>query len=540
MGLYLNPSSQDFEGTVTGEVYVDKSELIRFTNRAIGHPQDNRIVVSRPRRFGKTMAADMLAAYYSLGCDSGTIFKDMAIASDPSFTEHLNKHNVIHFDVQALYSTAIRTGRLNDFDCFVSEKINAELIKIFPDEVLGNEKDLPSSTSAIYAVHGVKFIFLLDEWDVIYREAKNNDKLKSDYTRLLRDLFKNSDNKSVDLVYMTGILPIPEQETQSGLSNFRESTMFNPGVFGKYIGFTQAEVDTLCEKWKMPVEEIKKWYDGYRFGSMGSIYCPASVVDALRNHEITDYWIGSAAATELFNVMSSKDPEFQKAVKSLLSGQPVLIDGKKKINFADLKQIEDALIALVHLGYLAYNKNDSTVYVPNLEVTKEFMNVLSMIKDNPTYEIIRRSRKLLEDTLNCNADAVASTIQKNHAIFCSGNTYNRESDLAQLIVFSYYLATAADYRLFRELPAGKGVADIAFIPKTQRCIPIIVELKYNEAAGGAIEQIRNRQYTAPFEDCSRVLLVGISYEKSSRKKKTYKKHTCVIELLDMNGQNQQS
>ena len=282
----------------------------------------------------------------------------------------------------------------------------------------------------------------------------------------------------------------------------------------------------------MPIRSIQIWYDGYRFDASGSVYCPASVVDALQNQETTNNWTSSAAATELFEVMDSREPNFQRAVRDLLVGHSVWVGKEMKINFNDLKNINHAMIALVHLGYLAYHKTKGTVSIPNQEITEEFMNVLNSLEDNPTHEMVSRSMQLMKDTLSHNAEAVASAIQKNHSIFCSHTTYNRESDLAQLVIFSYYFAVSKDYRIFRELPAGEGFADIVFIPKKKDRIPIIVELKYKENVDSAITQIKNRSYTAPFEDCSQVLLVGISYQKDSDKK-DYKKHTCVIELMNM-------
>ena len=371
MGSYLNPSGIAFSEDIRDEIYVDKTGLLRFTNRVI-HTNEKRIVVSRPRRFGKTMAVNMLTAYYSLGCDSEALFRGLEIERDLSFHEHLNRHNVIRIDVYDLYSNAIDKNRLDDFRHFVSERINSELAAAYPDEVKGNESELVESLAAICAVHGTRFIFLLDEWDVIYREGMNAS-LKEEYTELLRDMF-NSDkaDESILLVYMTGILPIPEQAAQSGLNNFHEFTMMNPGELGRYFGFTQREVNTLCKKWKMSAKAIKNRYDGYRLGAAGAVYCPASVVDALQNQEITNYWSNSAAATELRAVVNSTDPEVQKAVRDLLTGHHVWIGKEKKTDLNDLKSIRHAMIALVHLGYLAYHRTKGTVSIVNQEVMEEF------------------------------------------------------------------------------------------------------------------------------------------------------------------------
>ncbi len=283
MGIYVNPGFENFATDKTNEYYVDKSGLIRLTNALLG-TGDCRIVVSRPRRFGKTSAVSMLEAYYSSGCDSREYFHGLEIEKDPSFEEHLNKHVVLSVDIQGMYKDAIEDDRVRSFTSYISENINAELAETYPEEVRGKENSLSRSLRAIHKAHGTKFILLFDEWDVIYREEKCKATLKKRFTSFLVGLFKNARvSPCIELVYMTGILPIPKKETQSGLNNFPEFTMVDPRQFAAYTGFTESEVAALCHRAQMPLQDMKAWYEGYPFGTVGSVYCPASVVKALNN-----------------------------------------------------------------------------------------------------------------------------------------------------------------------------------------------------------------------------------------------------------------
>ena len=530
MGIYVNPGNARFQYSLKSKFFVDKSNLLRLTNDALG-TEDRRIVVSRPRRFGKTFALGMMTAYYSCGCGSRDLFHGLAIENDTSFEEHLNKHNVITMDLQAFYDKAVSINRLDDFPFFISETINAELAKLYPDEVQGHESFLADSILQIHAVHGASFIFLVDEWDVIYREQKYNENLKNSYTRFLRGLFKDAIvSECIELVYMTGILPIPKHEAQSGLNNFREYTMLKPRMFAEYFGFTEAEVSSLCQKHQMPLQELKNWYEGYQFDTVGSMYCPNSVVQALREHDVGSYWSQTGSATQLLDLMNNVEDSFQDKVKELLAGKaaPVSID-RDGIDLSDVNRLDTALTALVHLGYLAYR--EGKVYIPNLEVASEFLNVLSKAENNPAYRIIAHTKDLLEKTLKHDADAVARILEDNHNMYSSVLTYNQESDLACIIIASYKGLVEDSYMFTRELPAGKGFADIVFLPIKPGKIPIIIELKWDQSADTAIRQIKERRYTGIVRGYPSVLLVGISYEKDPNKS-GYKEHNCVIEQID--------
>lgn len=533
MGVYVNPSNDEFAGWVKDEFFVDKTGLIQLTNAAIGSPKKKRIVVSRPRRFGKTLALDMLTAYYSCACDSRNLFKGLAIANDPSFEDHLNKHNVILLDMQGAYIGARSDGRMDDFSRYISELINAELSELYPDAVRGKEHNLSLSLPAIHAAYNAHFIFLFDEWDVIYREEKFNDKLKKDFTEFLVSLFKNANvSPCVDLVYMTGILPIPKRLTQSGLNNFKQYTMVRPLQFAEYIGFTETEVDVLCREAQMSLQNMKDWYEGYHFDTVGSVYCPASVSAAIDAHEVVSCWEETGAASELLALMNSVDPKFLDAVRDLLAGVPVDVKvDPKGIDLADFGNLDTALTALVHLGYLSYQ--DGKVNIPNLEVTAEFLNTLAQAENSPAYKIMARSKEIMDKTLLEDAKGVADLLQQNHDIYASVYTYNQENDLACVVITSYKGFIDEDYTFHREFHEGKGFADIVYLPRPGRpktLTPIIIELKWDKTVDTALKQIKERRYDGLAHGYPSALLVGISYEKDSENPE-YKNHTCEIERI---------
>lgn len=534
MGAYVNPGNNSFSMCRNSQYYVDKSGIIRLTNNII-NTMDRRIVVSRPRRFGKTMIFSMLAAYYSIGCDSYQLFADLNISSDLSFEKHLNKYNVICIDMQQFYLQASKDNQLNNLAQYISRAISTELITLYPNEVCGHEDSLADAIISIGAAHNTKFIFLIDEWDIIYRQSIGNKKLKQDFTEFLKTLFKSGIIENfISLVYMTGILPIPKHETQSGLNNFREYSMIKSGEFAGYIGFTENEVETLCNKFGMSFSEFKHWYDGYELGDVGSIFCSASVITAIKEQEVENYWEKTGSATELLTFMNTVDPLFQQVIKDLLLDIPVALNiDRKGIDLSDIRDLRTALTALVHLGYLKYNKESRTVEIPNREVATEFVEILSQAKNNPAYKLIERSRDLFNKTLLHNADAVAEIIEQNHNDFSSIISYNSENDLACVVLLSYLsLLSNDDYELKRELKAGYGYADIVYTPRIKGKIPIIIELKWNHSVDSALQQVKDRKYSARFKDYPSVLLVGISYEKDPTKP-NYKKHTCVIEQVDM-------
>ncbi len=291
MGRYLNIGNAGFAAIRRG-LYVDKTAMISFINRTLG-TKDKLTCVSRPRRFGKSFAAQMLCAYYDKSCDSRKLFSSLNITQDASCEEHLNRYDVIYLDITEFTSKAFIKGELQNIVTDLETRVMDELAAAYP--MAGKLTDLPDMLCEIVEATSNSFIFIIDEWDALFREAKEDTSLQESYIRLLRGLFKNSakTDKMIKAAYITGILPIKKYGTQSAMTDFREYTMTQPEPLEQYVGFTEDEVRLLCESAPLSFEDMQRWYDGYLLGDNMHIYSPKSVMDAVARKRIGNYWTQS-------------------------------------------------------------------------------------------------------------------------------------------------------------------------------------------------------------------------------------------------------
>lgn len=524
MGMYLNLGNAGFQSVRRG-LYVDKSGLISFINKTLG-TEDKLTCVSRPRRFGKSFAAKMLCAYYDRSCDSRSLFEDLEIAKDASFDKYLNKFDVIYLDITWFIATC---GDIKNTVRYLQEQVVKELGNAYP--YVEKDPSLPMMLSKINEESNCRFIFIIDEWDALFREAKGDNGLQKEYLQLLRGLFKSSQtDKMIEAAYMTGILPIKKYGTQSALTDFREYTMIMPKMLAEYVGFTEKEVKGLCETFDIEFWEAKKWYDGYSFSRMKSVYSPNSVMQAVKNGEFGDYWTETETYESLKNYIGMNFDGLKEAVITMLGGFRYKINTRTFQNdMASMKSRDDVLTLLVHLGYLGYDAEKKEVYIPNQEVADEFRNAVEYSGWEGISDTLRKSEDLLEATLHGDGAAVARAIDEVHEANTSVLAYNSELSLSCVITIAYYVAQK-DYILVRELPAGKGFADIAFIPRKHTDKPaMIVELKWDKSAAGAISQIKDKSYAGALSEYDdNLLFVGINYNKGS------KKHECTIEKYHKN------
>lgn len=521
MGVYLNPGNAGFRSVRNG-LYVDKSELIDYVNSTLDTPR-RLTCVSRPRRFGKSFAAKMLSAYYDNGCDSSELFKNLKISEKPSFAKHLNKYDVLYLDITWFISNAEAIGNTVRE---LQDDVIEELREIYPSGIKKGVKSLPKALSQIHALTGKSFVIIIDEWDALFREAKENIKVQKDYIQLLRGLFKsNQTEKMVKAAYMTGILPIKKYGTQSALTDFKEFTMLEPGPVAEYVGFTEREVKELCVKYNIDFKKAQRWYDGYHFSSVGHVYNPNSIVELMLSGKFLNYWTQTETYESLKMYIDLDIDNLKGAILDMLAGGSCVIDtGTFQNDMTSLNSKDDVLTLLVHLGYLTYAESKKEVSIPNDEVHEEFMRA---IKNGSRKELVRAievSDKLLKATWEQNTAEVARLIDIVHAEITSQISYNNELSLMCVILFGYYSAKES-YIKIRELPAGNGYADVVFLPKKYSDKPaLIVELKWNKSAEGAISQIKKKRYVQAIENYGGdILLVGINYDKKSRK------HECVIE-----------
>ena len=275
MGIYLNPGKDSFAESLNSEIYVDKTGLLSYTNRVLGTKQ-KCICISRPRRFGKSMAAEMLAAYYSYHADSGELFHTLNISADSSFKKHLNQYDVLFLNMQSFLS---RSGEASKMVSYLEAAVLKDMAAEYPELSVNSEEHLSSALEKIYSIHKKGFVIIIDKWDCIFREKKSAKEAQNLYLDFLRDLLK--DKVYVKLAYMTGILPIKKYGTHSALNMFDEFSMTNPRQLSDYVGFTETEVAALCQHYNMDFDETRRWYDGYHFRRTGHVYSPKSVVDAI-------------------------------------------------------------------------------------------------------------------------------------------------------------------------------------------------------------------------------------------------------------------
>lgn len=521
MGIYLNPGNSGFSGILNGQ-YIDKTGLIALINASIETP-GRLTCVSRPRRFGKSFAAQMLCAYYDKTCDSSGLFKNKNISKYASYNRHLNKYDVIYVDMTYIKSFTDNYKMVIPYLC---ERITEELRAAYPEVSVSRE--LPAALINTAEFTGNKFIMIIDEWDAPIRE---NPVVQQKYLEFLRTLFKSSQTTAriFAAAYMTGILPVKKDGYQSAVSDFKEYTMIKPRKFGEYVGFTEAEVIGLCEKNKMDFQTMKEWFDGYFFQSVGSVYNPNSVMQAIDNHDFDSYWTETSAAESLRRLISKGYAGLTKTIAELIGGVEVSVNTNGFANdLVTFKGRDDVLTLLTHLGYLAYDESTGKVHIPNEEIRMEFAKSVREVSHTETLNRVAESDKLLYDTVHMNEEAVAAQIEKIHLEETAPLHYNREDSLRNVIKLAYY--TYKDHYLqWEELPAGAGYADIVYLPKRDTEYPVLViELKWNKTVEGAIGQIKDRNYPKALEGYGGdILLVAVNYDKDVPPGE--RKHRCKIE-----------
>lgn len=526
MGSYLNPGSDSFQMALRSEIFIDKSGLIALTNRCVKTLQ-RFICVSRPRRFGKSMAADMLAAYYERGGSAQKLFDSLKISQDISYHQYLNQYDVIKINMQEFLSIS---GDVEEMLRTLSKYLLFDLKDTFHDVRFRDDSNLIQVMKDIFSSTRRSFIILIDEWDCLFREYQQDKDAQKKYLDFLRAWLK--DKEYVALAYMTGILPIKKYGSHSALNMFTEYSMTDPGDLAEFFGFTENEVKNLCKKYKMNFDEAKEWYDGYRLltktrnrREIFAMYSPKSVVEAMLRHKFGTYWNQTETYEALKKYIQMDMDGLKNAVVRMLAGERIRINiGTFSNDMTTFATKDDILTLLVHLGYLTYDSEQETVSIPNKEVSQEYLNAISTMSWNHVIQSVESSRKLLESLWNMDSAAVAKGVSQAHEEF-SILQYNDENSLSCTISLAFYFAREY-YTIVRELPTGKGFADICFIPhKSHLDKPAaVIELKWNADASGAIAQIKEKKYVNALKDYQgNLLLVGINYDKNS------KEHTCVIE-----------
>ena len=518
--MYINKGNNGFR-MIRNSEYVDKSGLINVINRTL-FTEWRFSCVTRCRRFGKSMAAKMLAAYYDCTCDSQELFADLEIAKDPSFEKHLNKYRVIYLDMTD-FITKFKDGSIVRH---IDEELKKEVCDTYPEMTFEESYDLMDCLMRIAMATNDRFFFIIDEWDAICREFDPGTEAMESYLNWLRRLFKSVNAMDVFAgAYMTGILPVKKYKTQSAMNNFIEYSMVTPRNMARYFGFTKDEVKSLASKFGMDFDELVKWYDGYQIGGEQSMFNPNSVIQALYSDWCESYWGKTGAYDTVSTYICMNFDGLKDDIIYMLSG------GRCKVNptgfqndMSIIRTKDDALTVLIHLGYLAYDRRTMECYVPNYEVAGELTHAVETTNWIPVIRALKQSEDLLNATLEGDEEAVAKGIEAAHDENTSILSYNNENSLACVLSIAYY-AARNNYIVHRELASGKGFADIVMIPRKNVDSPaLLVELKYNRDAAAAIDQIHRKQYPAKLEEYEgNLLLVGVNYDKET------KTHSCKIE-----------
>ena len=521
MGIFINRGNLDFTEVRNSE-YVDKSGLIREVNRTL-FTRQKFSCVTRCRRFGKSMAAQMLCAYYDESCDSRNLFAGLEIEKDASFEKHLNKYPVIYLDV-----TAFITRFKNDDNIVghIDREMRAGIHEAFPDIPVREDDDLMALLLRVVLATGKRFFFIIDEWDAICRAFPPGSKGMDSYVNWLRRMFKDvSGNTAFSGVYMTGILPIKKYRTQSALNNFQEYSMVEPGNLGSYFGFTKEEVQMLAKEHQMDYAELEKWYDGYQIGDEMSMFNPNSVMQAVSRGRCRSFWAATAAFSALADYISMNFNGLKDNIIYLLGGGRVKVNTTKFQNDQSVIQGKDDVLTLfIHLGYLSFDWRRNECYVPNYEVSGELSNAVEDTKWDNVISALHQSESLLDATIAGDEEAVVCGLETAHSSDTSILSYNDENSLACVISIAYYYARN-DYHIHREYATGKGFADLVMIPRKNVSKPaLIIELKKDKTPHTGIDQIKERQYPQKVAEYSGdILLVAVNYDTDS------KQHSCQIE-----------
>ena len=522
MGVYLNPGSEKFEISRKSKIYIDKSGIIVKLN-SFYNTEDRFVCVSRPRRFGKSMTANMISAYYDRTVDGNNIFSDLIVADKDDSFRNINSADVIFINMQEFLS---RSGDIYELLDNLKKSVLWDIFKEYNKVNYFNKSDFARVFEDVYAYSGIKFVIIIDEWDCILREYKDDKDAQKIYLDFLRDFLK--DKAYIGLAYMTGILPIKKYGTHSALNMFSEYSMLNAVPLDSYMGFTEDEVNELCSEYGMMLEEVQSWYNGYHLKNVGDIYSPRSVVQCMKTGIFDDYWNKTESFEALKVYIDMNYKGLKDAVIELMAGGKVRINtGTFTNDMTTFSGYEDVLTLLVHLGYLGYDFDTKQVFIPNREVMMEFASAISASDDwTIIADSIKKSDQLLMDTWNMDEMAVAKAIEDAH-FETSILQYNNENSLACVISLAYYAARQY-YTVVREYPSGKGFADLVFIPRPKYSDKpaLIVELKNNKTAEGALQQIKDKKYSYGLDEYKdNTLLVGLNYDMAT------KEHQCFIERL---------
>ena len=539
MGTYLNSITPYtlYKSESLSPYFVDKtlmlSELFPYVSAGNRH-----ICITRPRRFGKTIMANMISSFFQKASDSSDVFDSLTISQVDDYRRYKNQYNVIRIDFSKM------PRNCDSYTQYI-ERIEALLIEdvkeAFPQVKINEADAVGDILESVFVQCGEKFIFVLDEWDFIFHRVFINEIDKEKYVAFLSNLLK--DRPYVVLSYMTGILPIAKYSSGSELNMFAEFTMVNSPMFGEYFGFTDDEVDDLYRRYIVECDRqhkeksvtrkgLRDWYNGYYTKSGERVYNPRSVVFALQFNNLANYWTSSGPYDEIYYYIRNNISDVRDDLALMISGESVTAKIQEyaatSMNLSTRDEIYSAMVVYGFLSYL-----NGKVCIPNRELMEKFDELL--VKNESlgyVYRLAKESEKMLKATLAGDTLTMERILEFAHNTEVPLLSYNHETELSA-IVNLVYLAARDSYRVEREDKAGTGYVDFIFYPYDTTADCIILELKVDHTPDEAIAQIIDKKYALKFMPklagqkiyTGRILAVGIGYWKES------KKHSCKVEEI---------
>ncbi len=538
MGIYLKSLTAYtmYKSETEKTYFVDKSKILKELFPLV-ETGNNHICVTRPRRFGKTVMANMIDSFFSNAFNSKDIFQKLFIAEDEGYGRYLNQYPVVHISFNDLPKKCVC------YDQYI-ERVERRLIKDlqteYPEAEIGDEAAVWDAFMELFAKRpSEQFIFVFDEWDFIFHQQYVSESDRKEYLVFLRNLLK--DRPYVKLAYMTGILPIAKYSSGSELNMFAEYTMATEPRFAEYYGFTEKEVDRLFERYQaenrslgeVTREGLKNWYDGYFTKTKERLYNPRSVVMALSNSNLGNYWTSSGPYDEIFYYIENNIDAVRDDLARMVSGAAVPVRIREyAATSQNLRTREEIFSAMVVYGFLSYK--DGKVSIPNKELMDKFADMLQKeLSLGYIYRLAKESQRMLQATLDGDTQTMEEILEWAHDTEVPLLSYNNEADLTA-VVNLVYLAARDIYRIEREDKAGKGYVDFIFYPETDADVDgITLEFKVDHMPEEAIRQIKEKKYETAFREKMgerrkypvKILGVGIGYDKKS------KIHRCKVEVL---------
>ncbi len=554
MGFYLNGKNAYglFQEDCALTYFVDKTDIldeivpILESRGSAGEKAEGAggkilkyLCITRPRRFGKTTTANMIAAFLGKGVDSSREFGRLKASKYGWYKKHLNQHQVIHIMFNELPGNGTDIS-YKQYISRIEDRLIRDLRKAYPDVEIEKEDTVWDALKMVFEEgNGERFVFILDEWDYIYHQKFVTEDEKDQFTKFLSNLLK--DKAYVEMVYMTGILPISKYSSGSELNMFFEFTMASNEKYSAYFGFTDEEVDELYQRYlnvekdpKVTREGLRLWYDGYQTMSGKRLYNPRSVVGALAYNQIASYWTSSGPYDEIYYYVKHGSGELREEISLMMSGTPVPANVQEYASISmELKTKDEIYSAMVVYGFLSYA--DGCVSIPNKELMNKFAD---MVRQRPDFGYMHRlaveSGKMLEATKKGDTGIMTEILERAHHTESPLIRYSDEAELSKVITF-VYLQAREYYNIQLEDHSGTGYVDYIFYPYRREDDGIIIELKVDDTVDSAIRQIKDRQYALNFDGklggepkCTgRILAVGIAYDRKDERKR----HECKVEVL---------